>query len=93
MNATHSISALVRQFVFLAVIGAAFLFLIGPAIVVVAFVFSIVLMVVSFVLPFALIGVLVWVPLRLMRDGPRGLEGRAPGRLYDWRRCGRTAGP
>lgn len=71
MHPARGVGLLFRQFLFFGLVGAAFLFLIGPALTAVALVFTVVLVVISFVLPFAIIGLLVWIPMRMFSQGPQ----------------------
>jgi hypothetical protein len=74
-----------RKFAFFALVGLAVIFLTGPVIAVVSVVLSFVVVAVSLLLPAAVLGFLIWVPVRSMFAG----SGAA---WRDVRRTGRVVG-
>jgi hypothetical protein len=73
-----------RRLLFYAIIGFLVIFLSGPVIGILAALFSVALAVVGLILPFVLLGLLIWLPLRWIsrRPTPRWAEaGRTTGRF------------
>ena len=75
MNDAQVIGSACKKIAFLTMLGFATLVLVGPvlaiAIALVATFFSLVLTVASLVLPFLLVGLLVWVPFQMFQQGPQ----------------------
>ncbi len=82
-NDTHF---LFRHILALTLLGAAVVFLAGPLIGAIATIFALVLAGVAVVLPFAFIGLLVWLPFRLLSQGHRAAweDARRTGRAFWW---------
>ncbi len=69
MNSRHGPVSTLAKIGFLTLIGLATVFLAGPILTILALVLSVGLMIFCMVLPFALVGLLVWVPLRALFQG------------------------
>lgn len=98
MNTAHE-NSVVRKIAFFTLIGAGVVFLGGPVIGVVAVVLSLFIAAVSIILPFAIVGFLVWLPFHILAHGPHetwkdaGKNGKALGEAFvlrPMRWCGRS---
>ncbi len=90
---------LLRKIAFFALVGFAVIFLTGPVVAMLSFIISAGLFVLFFLLPFALLGLMVWLPIRLIcgkgRNARRDLwrTGRFVGRaavVMPARACGQV---
>ncbi|HEV3116903.1 MAG TPA: hypothetical protein VGY58_07625 [Gemmataceae bacterium] len=66
MNNCCPFAHIMRKILFFALMGVAVVFLTGPVVAVISFVVSAGLFVFFFLLPFALLGFLIWLPIRLI---------------------------
>ncbi|HEV3082781.1 MAG TPA: hypothetical protein VGY66_23555 [Gemmataceae bacterium] len=97
MDNSGNMLRVLRKIAFFALVGFAVIFLTGPVVAMLSFIISAGLFVLFFLLPFALLGLMVWLPIRLIfgkgRNARRDLwrTGRFVGRaavVMPARACG-----